>query len=83
MSKLILDYYLTLIRPNAGPNAFRSISAAYLLYNDDIPAQIEGGGRVLVATRNGSFVIPADAGEGLIYIGLDDQYKPVTGLIWH
>ena len=49
-----------------------------MLYCKEAPVEIEGGGRVIVAVENGSFTIPADAGEGLIYIGLDENFNVVT-----
>ena len=53
-----------------------------LLYDEINPADIQGGGRVIAATMDGTFEIPDDADYGLIYIGLDADFKPVTGICY-
>ena len=80
-SKLALDYYLShLSYDSADPASYAQIRAQALLYDELDPTLIEGGGRVLVATLNGSFVIPEDADDGLLYIGLDSDFRPITGI---
>lgn len=45
------------------------------------PADIEGGGRVIVALKNGKFEIPQDADYGFVYVGLDDNFEVITDYI--
>ena len=49
-----------------------------MLYTEMAPVEIEGGGRILVATQNGSYQIPVDADWGLVYIGLDENFNVVA-----
>lgn len=35
---------------------------------------------MLVATEDGTFTIPDDAGKGLIFIGFDSDFNVVTGI---
>ena len=82
-SKMALDYYLSLLSfDSSDPETYANVRAASLLYDELDPTLIEGGGRVLVATLDGSFTIPDDADYGLIYIGLDSSYNPVTGICY-
>ena len=83
MSKLTLDYYLSLMSYSAGdPKAFADVAKESLLYDEINPASIEEGGRVFVATKNGTYTIPSDAGKPLAYIGFDKDFKPVTDVIY-
>lgn len=83
MSKLILDFYMSLLSFDAGdPAAYAKVQAQTLLYDEINPADIEGGGRVIAATKDGTFEIPADADYGLLYIGLDSNFQPVTGIVY-
>lgn len=82
-SKMALDYYLSLLSfDNSDPDSYANVRAGTLLYDELDPTLIEGGGRVLVATLDGSFTIPDDADYGLIYIGLDKSFNPVTGICY-
>ena len=82
-SKMALDYYLSLLSfDSSDPACYANVRAATLLYDELDPTLIEGGGRVLVATLDGSFTIPDDADYGLIYIGLDKSFNPVTGICY-
>ena len=82
MSKLTLQFYLDLLDKEAtDPEAFQVISGQDLLYNEINPAIIEGGGRIIIALSGDSYVIPADADNGLVYIGLDKDFNVVTALI--
>ena len=84
MSKLVLQYHLALLQENsANPDAFSDIVSQDLLYSQINPANIEGGGRIIVALQGDSFVVPDDADKGLFYIGLDKDFNPVTALIYH
>ena len=81
MSKLALDFYLSMLHYDENdPDAFEKIQVNALLYDNLNPADIEGGGRIVFATRNGSFEIPADADPGLVYVGLNADLEPVTGI---
>ncbi len=83
MSKMTLDFYLSLLHlDDSDPAAFELVQARKLLFSQLDPASIQGGGRVLVATRDGRFEIPEDADYGLIYIGLDADFNPVTGICY-
>ena len=79
LSKLTLDFYLTLLaKGKNSPKAFDSLKAQTLLYDELDGTKIEGGGRVIVATADGTFEIPDDADEGLVYIGLDKDFNVIT-----
>ena len=82
MSKMTLDFYLeTLNGEIAGLSEYAQTLQLDMLYAELRPVSIQGGGRVLVATENGSFTIPADADDGLIYVGLDENFN-VTEIIY-
>jgi len=96
LSKLTLDCYIRFFSdPESISDSFRAFfeycSSEYgitrsdivpfLLYDEVNPASIEGGGRIIFATKNGTFTIPDDADPGLVYIGFDSEFRPVTGLI--
>lgn len=49
------------------------------LYDSPYAADIEGGGRIIVALQNGSYQIPADADGRLVYVALDNNFEP-TGM---
>lgn len=84
MSKLALQYHLAVLQNNsANPEVFNDIVPQDLLYSQINPANIEGGGRIIVALQGDTFVIPEDADSGLFYIGLDKDFNPVTALIYH
>lgn len=81
MSKLTLDFFLETVKPDlANAAAYVNGLRLYMLYDQVNPVSIEGGGRVLIATENGSYTIPSDADKGLIYIGFDANFNPVTVL---
>ena len=81
MSKLALDFYLSMLHyDESDPDAFEKVAARSLLYDELNPARIEGGGRIIFATRDGSFSIPEDADPGLMFIGLNSGFEPVTGI---
>ncbi|MBR3275484.1 MAG: hypothetical protein IKG08_02570 [Eubacterium sp.] len=83
VSKMVLDYYLSLLNFDADdPDTYANVDAMTLLYDEINPADIQGGGRVIAATMDGTFEIPDDADYGLIYIGLDADFKPVTGICY-
>jgi len=83
MSKLTLQFYLELLnKDSADPAAFGTIPSAELLYNEINPAELEGGGRIIIALQGDSYQIPADADTGLIYVGLDKDFQVVTDLIY-
>lgn len=79
LSKLTLDFYLSLLKvDNSDPDAYQKIEAQALLYDEINPADIEGGGRVIAALKNGEFKFPENADEGLVYIGLNKNFEVVT-----
>ncbi len=82
MSKLTLCFYLELMgRDGTDPAAFQQVDTRDLLYNEVNPANIEGGGRIIIALSGGEYVIPADADDGLIYVGLNEDFQVATPLI--
>ncbi len=84
MSKLTLAYYLELLdKEETDPACFGEIPAEDLLYNEINPAEIEGGGRIIIALSGDSYKIPYDAGSGLIYVGLNKDFEVVTDLIYN
>ena len=88
MSKLTLDFFLsTNTMQLAGSEKYGYTaqdvwdkSHSLMIYSEYSSQNIEGGGRMIVALENGTFTIPKDAGKGLIFIGLDEKFRPVTGL---
>lgn len=60
----------------------RSQAHLLMLYSNAVPADIEGGGRIVVATQNGSYTVPSDADQGLVYIGLDQNFNVVTDPVY-
>ena len=83
LSKLTLQFYLELLgRDATEPEAFATIDCRELLYNQINPATIEGGGRIIVALQGDAYTIPYDADAGLVYVGLNSDFEPVTDLIY-
>ena len=82
MSKLTLDFFITTLSTElAGLQQYNDQVHAIMLYTQVNPQDIQGGGRMIVATGNGSYDIPDDAGEDLMYIGLNDDFEIVTDLV--
>lgn len=82
LSKLTLNYYLSLLKHDeSNPKAYEKVVSQTLLYDEINPADIEGGGRVIVALKNGKFEIPQDADYGFVYVGLDDNFEVITDYI--
>jgi len=82
MSKLCLDFYLNTLSDSRNVSDFDEIDQDALLYDSIDGAEIEGGGRVIVALSDDTFEIPEDSDEGLIYIGLDKNFEPITGFVY-
>jgi len=88
MSKVTLDFQLNCLTVDIGDSKRYRDTAEEEWYATHLMMQyaemgaqtIEGGGRMIVALENGTFTIPKDAQKGLIYIGLDENLEPVTGL---
>ena len=79
LSKLTLDFYISLLQSEAdNPDAYKHFEAQTLLYDEINPADIEGGGRVIVSLKDGEFKFPEDADEGLVYIGFDKDFNIIT-----
>lgn len=89
LSKLTLNFYLETLKDDladldiyADPMdgmSFGEYMRLYSLYTNVDPASIEGGGRVMVMTQNGTYKVPADASNGLIYVTLDKDFN-CTGI---
>lgn len=82
MSKLALSFYLSSFTAdeNSAEN-YRNLNIPYLLYDSMMAARIEGGGRVIFATKDGTFEIPEDADAGLVYVGLNENMEIVTNIV--
>ena len=78
MSKLVLDFYLSILSNRDGIPEFENINHEALLYDEINGAEIEGGGRIIVAVNESTFKIPDEADSGLIYVGLDENFEVVT-----
>ena len=82
MSKLTLDFYLETLTPDLADLKDYSMDLRNLMIYDEKGAtDIEGGGRVIVATQGGSYTVPSDADSDLIYIGMDKNFNVVTDVI--
>lgn len=83
ISKLTLQFYLDLLdKDETDPAAFSTLEPTKLLYDEINPTKIENGGRVIIALRGNSYTIPKDASSGLMYIGLDENFQPVTDILY-
>ena len=83
MSKLTLAFYLSMLSGEpASPRVYGGFDSPALFYDELDGCDIEGGGRVIVATKDGKFEIPENADSGLVYIGLDADFNPVTEIIY-
>ena len=84
LGKLTLDFYLSLLNYDKNdPKEFKDLEAQALLCDQLDPADIEGGGRAIAATADGTFEIPDDADEGLVCIGLDSDFNVITAPAFH
>ncbi len=84
LSKLTLQFYLDLLdRDETDPEAFSTLDPTKLVYDELNPAEIEPGGRIIVALKGSTYFIPEDADTGLMYIGLDKDFNPVTNIIYN
>ncbi len=82
LSKLTLNFYLSLLKLDENdPEAYEKVKSQTLLYDEINPADIEGGGRVIVALKDGEFEIPSDADDGFVYVGLDNNFEVITEFI--
>lgn len=79
--KLTLHFYLSMLSKDGGLAAYNYIQNSSLLYDELDGTTIEGGGRIILATKDTSFEIPDDADSGLIYIGLDKDFQIVTAYV--
>lgn len=81
MSKLTLSFYLsTFTADNDAASRYRNIDLNSLLYDSMAKAKIEGGGRIVIAVKDGTFQIPQDADTGLVYVGLNEDMEIVTNI---
>ena len=84
MSKLTLSFYMSMMKyDTSDPAAYRYLDTRALLYDEINPAMIEGGGRVIVATKDGRFVIPASADKPLVFIGYDKDFNQITVPVYY
>lgn len=84
MSKLVLQFYLDMLdRDDTDPVAFATLDPGMLIYDEVNGANVQPGGRVIVALRGSTYQIPEDATAGLVYIGLDANFQPVTPILYH
>lgn len=82
MSKLVLDFYIKMLSEDTDIDAFEDIDREDILYDNRDGTNIEGGGRIIVAVKDGEFEVPSDAESGLIYVGLDKDFNVITGYIY-
>ena len=76
MSKMTLTYYMcTVDRTSCLELGLLGGFNSMLLYNSESPAKIEGGGRIIVAVKDGKYIIPKDADSHLIYMIFDDKFN--------
>ena len=82
MSKMALDFYLSLMKfEKTDPKVYENVHVERLLYDQINAAEIEGGGRIIFATKDGKFSIPSDADSNLVYVGFDKDFNRVTDII--
>ena len=82
LSKLALDFTLESISPElAKLTEYKDQMHAAMLYTEVNPQEIEGGGRMLVATQGDTFTIPSDSEKVMLYVGLDSDFNVVTDWI--
>ena len=84
ISKLTFQFYLDLLdQDETDPEAFSTLEPTKLLYDELNPAEIEPGGRIIIALKSNTYDIPDDADSGLMYIGLDKDFNPVTDIVYN
>lgn len=88
VSKLAFNFYIETLSENLGKlddfkKEYNGIDVRdYMIYDEVAPVDIEGGGRIVVATLDGSYVVPEDAAPELLYVGLDANFNVVTDVIF-
>lgn len=82
LSKLVLDFYMSILSNKDEIDAFDDVVPEALLYDEINAADIEGGGRIVVAVNGTTFEIPDEADSGLIYVGLDEDFNAVTPFVF-
>ena len=76
---MALDFYIETLKPDlSNLHGMENQMRASMLYTEMNPVEIEGGGRILVATQNGSYEIPKDADPYLVYVALDADFNVVS-----
>lgn len=82
MSKLTLEFFVETLSPDlADLKDYSRDLRELMVYDEKNATDIEGGGRVIVATQGGSYTVPADASADLVYLGLDKDFNLVTDVI--
>lgn len=93
MSKMTLDFYIYMMETESpavpsgveidmDPEAFRLAEKFATFYDSVQSVDLEGGGRIIFPVKNGKYEIPADASEGLVYVGFDENFKQVTDIVY-
>lgn len=82
MSKMTLNFYLHMLQEQDDFEAYDSIKVKKLLYDELDGTDIEGGGRIIVAVSDEYFEIPEDSDDGLVYVGLDEDFNVVTPFVY-
>lgn len=78
-SKLNLNFWITTAQCGVGHlEGQEQKMQKQMLYAQREGVSIEGGGRIVVATENGKFTVPADASSGLIYVAMDQDFQVKT-----
>lgn len=78
MSKLTLAFYLDML---CNSDRYQHLDVMTMLYDQINAAQIEGGGRIIIAVKDGEFEIPDGADNGLIYVGLNEDFEVITDFV--
>lgn len=87
VSKVTLDFYLNVIDCSLSDlNLYSDVNGitvedvkkyfrAQYLFDEVGGTNIEGGGAILVATKNGEFKRPSGSGDDLIYVAYDENFN--------
>ena len=82
ISKLAFNFYLETLSTELGSlDMYEGDMRDFMIYDELSPAEIEGGGRIIIATQDHTYTIPDDASDELVYVGLDKDYNVITDMI--
>ena len=81
MSKMTLDFYIKSLDPALCGFSAAEMQKAHeqMLYTSGEALYLEGGGRIIIPVY-GEYTMPEDAGSVLVYIGLDESFRPVDAI---